>query len=136
MAECCLACSRSSQGRVLCVYRSKAETLDGEDACIHSTAEGNGLLAPRASWIPSFRRPLSCGFQYRGSLALFRQLLTPFLGMNEHIVRIAEFLFPRDPRLAEPMHVAQFDVVQDAHHVLIDFGLQLLGIGLVEPSEL
>jgi hypothetical protein len=67
-------------------------------------------------------------------VALSCQFPAPFLGVNKNIVRVAQFLLPRNPRLAEPMHVAQFDLVHDGHHFLVDFGLQFLDIGLVKPG--
>ncbi len=60
-------------------------------------------------------------------LTLFGKLLFAFFGMDEHIVRVAEFFIPSVSDLAEAVPIVKFKLVQVFKKVLIDFGLQLLG---------
>jgi hypothetical protein len=64
------------------------------------------------------------------------ELLSPLLGMDEHIVRVAQFLFVRLPYLSEPGKVHQFNASQDLHQQIVDFRLQFLREGLVKMGVL
>ena len=54
---------------------------------------------------------------------LFGKLLSTFFSLNENIVGITEFLFPRLSDFAEAVPVIKLKLVQVFEKVLIDFGL-------------
>jgi hypothetical protein len=68
-------------------------------------------------------------------LALLGEFPSTFFGMDENIVRVAQFLVARVPDFAKAVHVVRFDIEEDAQNFFIDFRLQLLRERLVQPGK-
>jgi hypothetical protein len=70
-----------------------------------------------------------------GLLALLVEFLPAFLGVNEHVVRVSEVLFPFLPDFTEAMPVFHFDSVHAFKHLKVDFGLYLLRESLEQADK-
>ena len=57
-------------------------------------------------------------------LALFCKLLFAFFGLKQHVVRIAQVLFPALPDLSVPAPFVKLKLVQVLEKFLVEFGLQ------------
>ena len=57
-------------------------------------------------------------------LALSCKLLFAFFGLKQHVVRIAEFLFPALPDFSVPAPFVKLKLVQVFEKFLVEFGLQ------------
>jgi hypothetical protein len=68
-------------------------------------------------------------------LALFGEFPSAFLGMNENIIRVAQFLISCVPDFAKTVQIVSLDAVQDVQHFFVDFGLQFLRERLMQPGK-
>ena len=68
---------------------------------------------------------MNCG-RKSAFLASFRKLLSAFFGMNEHVVRIAQVLFPALPCFPVAVPFVKLKLVEVLKKFLVEFSLQFL----------
>ena len=71
--------------------------------------------------MPFFIAP---GKRVSAFLVLFCKLFFAFFGLKEHVVRIADFLFPALPDFSVPAPIVKLNLVQVFQKFLVKFGLQ------------
>jgi len=88
---------------------------------------------------PALPRRVSSWFQSCESVsaffALFCKLPFAFLGLKQHVVRVAEFFFPALPHFSVPAPFIKLKLVQVFKKFLVKFGLQFKSKTREEPGN-
>ena len=99
------------------------------------------LLHPRGIPHPIRKPTFSAGWSgldcesQLAFLALFGELLSAFFGMDENIVRVAQFFVPSVSDSAEAVTIIGFDAGNGIQGFVVDLSLQPLRVGLIQTVE-